>query len=90
MRLLIYLLAMMSGFSAAEAARPVSSASASVDTAVTQAYVAEAAFEAVAASEPVVRETAQVRASLSPAFGAAKPSVITPDTPVGRHDIILG
>ena len=89
MRLLIYLLAMMSGFSAAEAARPVSSASASVDMAVTQAYVAAAAFDAVAASEPVVRETTQVRASLSPAWGAANPSVIAPDTPVGRHDIIL-
>lgn len=90
MRLLIYLLAMMSGFSAAEAARPVSSASASVDTAVAQAYVATAAFEAVAASEPVVRETTRMRASLFPAFGAARPSVITPDTPVDRHDIILG
>jgi hypothetical protein len=90
MRLLIYLLAMMSGFSAAEAARPLSSSSASVDTAVAQAYVAAAAFEAVAAAEPVVRETANMRASLSPAFGAANPAVVTPDTPVGRHDIILG
>jgi len=90
MRLLIYLLAMMSGFSAAEAARPVSSASASVDMAVTQAYVAAAAFEAVAASEPVALETARVRASLSPAWGAANPSFIGPDTPFGRQDIILG
>ena len=90
MRLLIYLLAMMSGFSAAEAARPVSSASASVDTAVAQAYVAAAAFEAVAASEPVMRETLKVPVSLAPAIGEARPVAITPDTPVHRHDIILG
>jgi len=90
MRLLIYLLAMMSGFSAAEAARPVSCASASVDSAVAQAYVAAAALEAVAACEPVVRETATARASLAPAIGATKLVAITPDTPVDRHDIILG
>ena len=90
MRLLIYLLAMMSGFSAAEAARQVSSASASVDTAVAQAYVGAAALEAVAASAPVVRETAKARASLAPAVGAAKPVAVSPDTPIDRHDIILG
>ena len=90
MRLLIYLLAMMSGFSAVEATRPVSSASASVDTAVAQAYVAAAAFEAVAASEPVERESPKVRASLAPAVGAERPMAVTPGTPVGRHDIILG
>ena len=90
MRLLIYLLAMMSGFSAAEAARPVSSASASVDASVAQAYVAAAAFEAVAACEPVVRETQKARAALAPAVGAATLVVLTPDTPVDRHDIILG
>ena len=90
MRLLIYLLAMMSGFSAAEAARPVSSASASVDAAVAQAYVAAAALEAVAACEPVVREAATARAALAPAVGEARPMAVTPDTPVDRHDIILG
>ena len=90
MRLLIYLLAMMSGFSAAEAARPVSSVSASVGSAVAQAYVAAAAQETVAACEPVVRETAKARASLAPAVGDANPITITPDTPVDRHDIILG
>lgn len=90
MRLLIYLLAMMSGFSAAEAARPVSSASASVDTAVAQAYVAAAALEAVAACEPVVRETAKARVALAPAVGEARPLAVAPNTPVDRHDIILG
>ena len=90
MRLLIYLLAMMSGFSAAEAARPVSSSSASVDMAVAQAYVAAAALEAVAACEPVVRETNKAQASLAPAIGEANSVAVTPDTPVDRHDIILG
>jgi hypothetical protein len=61
-----------------------------VDTAVAQAYVAAAAFEAVAASAPVVRETAKARASLAPAVGAAKPVAVLPDTPIDRHDIILG
>lgn len=90
MRILIYLLAMMSGFSVAEAARPVSSASASVDTGVAQAYVAAAALEAVAACEPVVLETQKERASLAPAIGEATSVAVTPDTPVDRHDIILG
>ena len=90
MRILIYLLAMMSGFSAAEAARPVSSSSASVDMAVAQAYVAAAALEAVAACEPVVRETHKAQASLAPAIGEATSVGATPDTPVDRHDILLG
>jgi hypothetical protein len=92
MRILIYLLAMMSGFSAAEAARPVSSSSASVDMAVAQAYVAAAAaaLEAVAACEPVVRETHKAQASLAPAIGEATSVGATPDTPVDRHDVILG
>ena len=90
MRLLIYLLAMMSGFSAAEAARPVSSASASVDSAVAQAYVAASGLEVVAACEPVVRETAKAQASLAPAVGKANLAPVKSDTPVDRHDIILG
>ncbi len=90
MRLLIYLLAMMSGFSAAEAARPVSSASASVDSAVAQAYVAAAGLEADTACEPAVSKTAKAQASLKPAVGVANPITVTPDTPVDRHDILLG
>lgn len=91
MRLLIYLLAMLSGFSAAEAARPVSSTSASVDSAVAQAYVAAAAFEAVAATfEPAVRGTATALVRRAPAFADAARVALTPDTPVDRHDIILG
>lgn len=90
MRLLIYLLAMMSGFSAAEPTRPVSSASASVDSAVAQAYVAAAGLEADTACEPAVSKTAKAQASLTPAVGVANPIAVTPDTPVDRHDILLG
>ncbi len=90
MRLLIYLLAMMSGFSVAEATRPVASTPASVDSVVAQAYVAAAAFEAVAASEPLVRATAKAHASLAPAIGDAHAITVAPYTPVDRHDIILG
>ena len=90
MRLLIYLLAMLSGFSAAEAARPVSSTPSSVDAAVAQAYVAAAALEAVAASEPLVRAAVTLRLPLVPATGEATPIVLAAVTPVGRHDIILG
>ena len=91
MRLLIYLLAMLSGFSAAEAARPVSSTSASVDSAVAQAYVSVAAFEAVSAAfEPPVRDTTIARVPLVPAFGTAIFIALSTDTPVDRHDIILG
>ena len=46
MRILIYLLAMLSGFSAAEAASPVSTSPASVDAAVSQAYVISASIDA--------------------------------------------
>jgi len=90
MRLLIYLLAMLSGFSAAEAARPVSSTSSSVDAAVAQAYVAAAAFEAVAASELPVRPAVMARVSRVPAIGEATPVTLVADTPVHRYDIIIG
>ncbi|MFN3619597.1 hypothetical protein [Sphingorhabdus sp.] len=90
MRILIYLLAMLSGFSAAEAARPVSSTPASVDAAVAQAYVAVSAFEAVASFEPPVGTAPMSQVSLAPASGKATPAVLDADTPVDRHDIILG
>jgi hypothetical protein len=90
MRLLIYLLAMLTGFSAAEAARPLSAVPASVDAAVGQAYavaavkVAEKALVAAEHAEPV---------SVVPAVEVpivAELSVIAPTTPVLRHDVILG
>lgn len=47
MRLLIYLLAMMTGFSAAEAARPVSATPAALGSAMAQGAVVLASVEAV-------------------------------------------
>lgn len=90
MRILIYLLAMLSGFSAAEAARPVSSASASVDSAVAQSYVAIVAHEADKAFDLPVHVAGVTRIALAPATGTAVFVALTPDTPVQRHDIILG
>lgn len=90
MRILIYLLAMLSGFSAAEAVRPVSSTSTSVDSAVTQAYVSAAAFEAITAHELPVREVIIARAPLIFSVGATTRVAVTSGTPVDRHDIILG
>lgn len=89
MRILIYLLAMLSGFSAAEAARPVSSASASVDSAVAQSYVTVVAHEAVKAYDLPVHVGGVTRIALAPAIGTTVFVALTLDTPVQRHDIIL-
>lgn len=90
MRILIYFLAMLSGFSAAEAARPVSSSSTSVDLAAAQAYVAAAVQEADKAFEPPVHVTPTARVHLMPIEGSIAFVALAPDTPVYRHDIILG
>lgn len=90
MRILIYLLAMLSGFSAAEAARPVSSAPASVGSAVSQAYVAAAAKVAEKACALPIRDARFARVPLASAAGVAMLIAPMPDTPVYRHDLILG
>jgi hypothetical protein len=86
MRLLIYLLAMLTGFSAAEATRPVSA----VPAAVGQAYAAAAVK---------VAEKTQIRLLPAPpgsttplrTLAVAPPFVtLKPTTPVLRHDVILG
>lgn len=84
MRLLIYLLAMMTGFSAAEAARPVSATPAAVaQGAIVVASVVSAQQEVTPASLqkvpvlPVVAVLAE-HATLS----------IAVTSPVSRHDII--
>jgi hypothetical protein len=90
MRLLIYLLAMFTGFSAAEAARPVSAVPASVGAAAGQAYavaavkIAEKVQIASDHSEP--SEVALAVETLT----SAEFSAIETTTPVLRHDIILG
>ncbi|OYU01072.1 MAG: hypothetical protein CFE36_12800 [Sphingomonadaceae bacterium PASS1] len=90
MRILIYLLAMLSGFSAADAARPVSSSSASVDLAAVQAYVTAAVQEADNAFEQPVHVTPTARVHLMPVDGSVAFVALVPDTPVYRHDLILG
>ena len=89
MRIRIYLLAMLSGFSAAEAVRPVSSASASVDSAVAQSYVAVVAHEADKAYDLPVHVVRVTRITLAPVAGTTVFVALAPDTPVQRHDIIL-
>jgi hypothetical protein len=90
MRLLIYLLAMLTGFSAAEAARPLSAVPASVDAAVGQTYAA--VVVKVAEKVQVAREHDEPAAIIvavdDPA--AAEFPVIEPTSPVLRHDVILG
>ena len=89
-KLIIYLLAMMTGFSAADAACPVSATSASVGAAVGQAY-ASAAVKVTAQTQVLplsgipASAAPLVQASLGAAFFA-----IEPTTPVLRHDVILG
>ena len=89
MRLLIYLLAMLSGFSVAEAARPVISTPASVDSSVAQSCVTTAALETDAADEQPLRNARLVRAPGAPAIGSATWAALSPDTPVHRHDVIV-
>ncbi len=84
MRLLIYLLAMMTGFSAAEAARPVSATPAAVaQGAIVVASVVSAQQEATPAAlqkVPVLPVVAALteRATLS----------VAETSPVSRHDLI--
>ena len=90
MRLLIYLLAMLTGFSAAEAARPVSAASPSVDTAIARSY---AAVAAKSAEQAQIGPVAIVIWAAKPALHLSSPTSFVPlkvDTPVLRHDVILG
>ena len=90
MRLLIYLLAMLTGFSAAEAARSVPSASPAVDTAIARTYAA-VAVKTVEQTRigPVSKATRFATPVNGPSFIALL-MVIDADTPVRRHDVILG
>ena len=90
MRILIYLLAMLTGFSAAEAARPVPAVPASVDVAVGQAYATT--IVRVVQKDQVLRLSSStssvVRLVDLPVLVAF--STIAPTTPVLRYDVILG
>jgi hypothetical protein len=90
MRILIYLLAMLTGFSAAEAARPVPSASPAVDTAIARTYAAISVknVEQIQ-SGPVLKATRFATPSNYPSLIALF-AVFDADSPVLRHDVILG
>jgi hypothetical protein len=83
MRLLIYLLALVSGFSAAEAAR------AEVSPASSVAQTAVAAAEALAAQEQVgVAKPAYEQPRATVAFIPTATQVApAADTPISRHDL---
>lgn len=90
MRLLIYLLAMLTGFTAAEAARPVAAVPASVGAEVGSVY----AEVAVGAAEQIQdRPSGDLPVPSLPIV--AKPVMAaylaeSPTTPIMRHDVILG
>lgn len=90
MRILIYLLAMLTGFSAAEAARPVASASPAVDTAIARSY---AAVAAKATEQLQIGPVAMATGFAAPTNERPFVVLIVPvsaGTPVLRHDVILG
>jgi hypothetical protein len=83
MRLLIYLLALISGFSAADAARAeVSTASSVAQTAVAAAEALVAQEQAAAVPQPVNRlhGIAAIETNAAPVASNA-------NTPVSRHDL---
>jgi hypothetical protein len=91
MRLLIYLLAMLTGFSAAEAARPVTAVPASVGAPQTcPAYAADTAKTVVQLQyRPLVNVLPSAFSVIADiGFGAF--FSISPTTPILRHDLILG
>jgi hypothetical protein len=89
-KLIIYLLAMMTGFSAAEAACPASATPTSVGAAVGQTYAAVAVN---VATQKQGRELSNIPISAAPVWRVSVvPAFLTvgPTTPVLRHDVILG
>ena len=81
---------MLTGFSAAESARPVSAVPASVGAQIGQAYAAVAVKAAEQAQE---RPSADVPVSALPIAEGPGPlafSAIALTTPIIRHDVILG
>jgi beta-lactamase regulating signal transducer with metallopeptidase domain len=84
MRLLIYLLAMMTGFSAAESARPVSATPAAV------AQAAVIASTAASAELEIAANLSEYRPSLSAVSAGAIVGSVLPvvaGSPVSRYDI---
>lgn len=89
-RLFLYLLAMMTGFSAAEAARPVAAVPASFGAEIGRAYAAVAVKAVEQARD---RPSADVPVSALPVatnYIAADFVGVFSMTPILRHDVILG
>ena len=87
MRLLIYLLAMMTGFSAAEAARPVPATPATLGSAVVQGTIIAASVAAArdeATSAPKIDVPRLYALSAAP---LAAEFLLADISPVIRHDI---
>ncbi len=87
MRLLIYLLAMMTGFSAAEAARPVSAAPAELGSAVAHGAVVVAS---VASVQQHSASAIEAETAFLPAVKALPTATVSPvlaSSPITRHDI---
>jgi hypothetical protein len=89
-RLIIYLLAMLTGFSAAEAARPVLASPTSVGTEIGRAYAAVAVkTEEQGQDQPFIGAPVRVLPPAADLVAIAVTAVL-PTTPVLRHDVILG
>jgi hypothetical protein len=89
MRLLIYLLALLTGFSAAEAARPVSAAPSSVGTEAGQAC---AQIALISADQGHVQAESTYIGSNSSELEITQPvpdTGVAKTTPVQRRDVIL-
>ena len=89
-RLFLYLLAMMTGFSAAEASRPVTAVPASFGAEIGRAYAA-VAVKAVKQAQD--RPSVEVPVSVLPTAAdciVADFVGIFSTTPILRHDVILG
>lgn len=89
MRILIYLLAMLTGFSAAEAARSVPTASPAVDTAIARTYAAVAVKTVEQTQIGMVSEATKFSKPANAPALIALLAVVDTDTPVLRHDVIL-
>ncbi len=88
MRILIYILAMLTGFSAAEAARPVPAVPASVDASVGRAYTA-VIVSVVQKSEILRLSSAPTSVVISDRLPDSETFDPVPQTtPVLRYDVI--
>ncbi|MFY8075198.1 MAG: hypothetical protein ACOVNK_05885 [Sphingorhabdus lacus] len=91
MRLLIYLLAMLTGFSAAEAARPVSATPATLGSAVSSAAIVAASVSIAERHEttrPLRTYETTVQSAKALVWPAFDRDVFSFPTPVTAHDVL--